>query len=71
MEVNQTISAKKEFLGFDFDVNGIDIISNKSEILSIYNDGSGLTGDFSEEDTYFDDDMKKADEELNNLLKDI
>jgi hypothetical protein len=62
---------EEKFLGFDFEIKGKEIIAEEPEKLIIYNDGSGLTGDFSEEDNYFNDDMKRADRELDNILRGI
>ena len=67
MENNTT----EEFNGFDFSTSGKDIIAGEPSKLTIYDDGSGLTGDFSEEDSYFNDDMIKAEQELNSILEEV
>jgi len=60
---------KEEFEGFDFITPAKNIIAGNTESLVIYDDGSGLTGDFSEVDSYFNDEMIKCDRELNDLLE--
>ena len=60
---------EQEFKGFDFTTLGKDIIVDDIEKVTIYNDGSGLTGDFSEEDNYYNDNMIKLDKDLNKLLE--
>ncbi len=60
---------EQEFNGFDFTTLGKDIIIDDIEKVTIYNDGSGLTGDFSEEDNYYNDNMIKLDKDLNKLLE--
>jgi hypothetical protein len=63
----QTIQ-KQEFEGFNFITPAKNIIAGNTEELVIYDDGSGLTGDFSEVDNYFNDEMIESDRKLNNLL---
>jgi len=60
-----------DFEGFEFETNGKNIIAGEANKVSVYDDGSGLTGDFSEEDGYFNDDMIKAESELDSILKEI
>ncbi|MEA1956294.1 MAG: hypothetical protein U9N02_07365 [Campylobacterota bacterium] len=60
-----------DFEGFNFITNGKDIIAGEPENLVTYDDGSGLTGDFSEEDTYFNDDMIVAEKELDLILEEV
>jgi len=57
-----------EFKGFDFITNPKSIIVANSPKTTIYDDGSGLTGDFSEVDNYFNDEMIASDEEINIIL---
>jgi len=61
---------KKEigFEGFNFITNPKNIIVVNSPKTIIYDDGSGLTGDFSEVDNYFNDEMISSDEEINAIL---
>ena len=67
MENNTT----NEFEGFEFTTPAVNIIAGDSTKLRVLDDGSGLTGDFSEVDNYFNDDMIKADKEINDILKSI
>ena len=67
MENNTT----NEFEGFEFTTPAKNIIAGDSTKLQVLDDGSGLTGDFSEVDRYFNDDMIKADKEINDILKSI
>jgi len=60
-----------EFEGFDFTTPSENIISGKSDKILVYDDGTGLTGDFSEVDTYFNDEMIKSDKEIDNILRSI
>jgi len=60
---------EQEFNGFDFITSGKDIIAGDIEKITVYNDGSGLTCNFSEEDNYYNDDMVKLNKELNQLLE--
>lgn len=62
---------QQEFEGFEFITPAESIIAGNIEDLVIYDDGSGLTGDFSEVDNYFNDEMIKCDRELNILLKSL
>ena len=62
---------KEEFLGFDFTVKGEDIIVDDPKRVDIHDDDSASTGDISEIDTYFNDTMIKAQNEINEILKQI
>lgn len=62
---------KDEFNGFNFTTDAKKIIVKNSKDTIIYDDGSGLTGDFSETDNYFNDEMIKSDEIINDILKDM
>ena len=63
-----TQTTTEEFKGFELTIKTSDIIIGKAEELEIYDDGSGLTGDVSSTDHYFNDDMLEADRALDKLL---
>jgi hypothetical protein len=60
-----------KFEGFIFVTPAKNIIAGDTKDLVIYDDGSGLTGDFSEVDNYFNDEMIASDKELNILLNSL
>ena len=64
-----TTKQQAEFKGFDFITSSDNIIAGDAGKLEIYDDGSGLTGDFSEVDDYFNDDMINSDREINSILR--
>ena len=67
MENNTT----NEFEGFEFTTPAVNIIAGDSTKLQVLDDGSGSTGDISKVDKYFNNDMIKADKEINDILKSI
>jgi hypothetical protein len=58
---------EEDFDGFDFvtDPKSIVVVNTNSVV---YDDGSGLTGDFSEIDNYFNDEMVASDNIINEIL---
>ena len=60
--------SEMEFEGFEYKISGEDVAIDL-KTAEVFDDGSGLTGDVSDEDNYFDDEMAKADEKINDILK--
>ena len=67
MENNTT----NEFEGFEFTTPAKNIIAGDFTKLQVLDDGPGSTGDISKVDKYFNNDMIKADKEINDILKSI
>lgn len=59
----------EEFNGFNFSIKGSDVVSDISK-AKIYDSSTGLTGDVTREDTFFNERMSELDEEINQMLRD-
>lgn len=58
----------EDYNGQIFSVNGSDVVSDISKI-KFHNNSTGLTGDVSREDTFFNEKMSELDKEINQILK--